>query len=96
MNDGPSSTEVAFLDSETGEIEGVFQQVSPKFDKKERQYMLDLDGTGEVASVKNLVIAGKGKSNILYLGKRKDKSLYVKFTAPFSPVEALAVAISTL
>ena len=91
----PIETRVSFVDPKTG-VDCTLNSIKPKWRSDLDQYTLDLDGLAEVASIRNFIINNDKGQEAYLSGKLSDKTLQIRFSHPFSPVQAFAIALATL
>lgn len=91
---GPLKTILQLVDPATGSISHSLKNRKPKWSKKIGGYTVNTHGVKGVASVKTLVVAN-GDDDPFILVRQIDDSFIVRFSYPFSPVQAFALALST-
>lgn len=70
---------------------------SPSFDPQECNYKLDFRGMAGIPSIKNFIIENEEHPESLIFGRQQDKESYLlRIKAPFSIIQAVAIAMSSI
>lgn len=68
----------------------------PTFDVEENNYKLDFRGINGVPSIKNFIIESPTCPDALIFGRRDKENYLMRVKAPFSIMQAVAIAISSI
>ncbi len=69
--------------------------LKPKWSRVLNSFVLNFQGRVKVPSVKNFILSyPNSEENLLLFGKLDDQFYHLDFKAPFSPIQAMAVALS--
>lgn len=68
----------------------------PSFDPSDRSYKLDFQGLAGVASTKNFILENEDHPEALIFGRQDKDNYMMQVKAPFSILQAVAVALSSI
>lgn len=75
-----------------------FEDKMPSWDNTTKSFKLNFGGKAKIASIKNLQIVSKRNKNTVYLqmAKQSKNEFLLDFYGPFSPIQAMAMAIANI